>query len=119
MDVAQPGRNCDTDATALRLNETVFDRLTTNLGAMTDVARAELLGIDRSTIRRLRDGRLPSLETAFALATKLSSTVEQLFGPGAQSWSAVTAATHAEPTSPTGRGSRRRRNLESGQRTVA
>ena len=74
-----------TDATPVaRLRLDVFDANTARLGATTDAARAELIGVDRATIWRWRNGHLtPSLDRAMTIANLLGLAMEELFEVGA------------------------------------
>jgi transcriptional regulator with XRE-family HTH domain len=57
----------------------VFDANAERLGATTDAAKAELIGVDRVTLWRYRTGRLtPSLDRAYAIARTLGITVDDL-----------------------------------------
>ena len=60
----------------------VFDANAERLGATTDAAKAELIGVDRATIWRWRNGHLtPSLHRAMAIAelfdVKLSDLIDR------------------------------------------
>ncbi len=58
----------------------VFDRHAAKLGATTDAARAELIGVDRITMWRYRTGRLtPSLDRAMKIADVLGCDLRDLF----------------------------------------
>lgn len=60
----------------------LFEELTAKKGATTDQARAELLNLNRFTIRRLREpGYEPSVGTALHIAQVLRTKVEKLWGP--------------------------------------
>ena len=64
----------------VRLRTDVFDALTADRGAKTNEARAELFGVNRSTIVRLRHGHFEaSLALAMRIARKLGVNVEVLF----------------------------------------
>lgn len=74
----------DSDTSAARspiaLRTEVFDRLMADRGAVSDVARARELGIDRATISRMRKRRFaPRLELAMRMADLLGTTVDELF----------------------------------------
>lgn len=55
-------------AVTIRLRPDKFDLLTSAVGADTDTARAELIGVDRRTIRRVRDGVVGEAFMAQAVA---------------------------------------------------
>jgi len=58
----------------------VFDRHAEQLGATTDAAKAELIGVDRITLWRYRTGRLtPSLDRAMTIAHRLGCDLHALF----------------------------------------
>jgi DNA-binding XRE family transcriptional regulator len=58
----------------------VFDARTSQLGATTDPARADLIGVDRVTMWRYRTGRLkPSLNKALTIAAQLDIPFTDLF----------------------------------------
>lgn len=59
--------DCDSGA-AIRLREDRFELLTSAVGAKSDTARAELIGVDRRTIRRVRDGVVGETFMAQAVA---------------------------------------------------
>ncbi|MGC1214124.1 MAG: hypothetical protein WA890_23055 [Micromonospora sp.] len=63
----------------IRLRTEVLDELTSAKGASTEVERARLLEIDRTTLYRIRGGQVPTLEVALRMAERLGTTVEQLF----------------------------------------
>lgn len=57
----------------------VFDRGAEALGAMSDQAKADLVGVDRSTIWRWRVGhQTPNLDTILSIAMKLDLLVDDL-----------------------------------------
>lgn len=67
------------DATVV-LRTDVFDDLTSKLGATSDIARARLIGVDRTTIHRMRYRlHTPSMDVAMRMAERLDVTVEDLF----------------------------------------
>jgi DNA-binding XRE family transcriptional regulator len=62
------------------LRTDVFDALTAKLGATTEVQRARLIGVDRATIRRMRERQFaPRLAIAMRMAETLGTTVDDLF----------------------------------------
>lgn len=64
---------------AVRLRFDVIDARCAELEASTDVARAELLGVDRTTLWRWRNDRMGvALGTALDLAERLSLPVESI-----------------------------------------
>lgn len=64
----------------IRLRADIFDARTLQLNATTEVDRAQLCGVDRTTLYRIRHGKTtPSLELAMDMASRLGVTVEQLF----------------------------------------
>lgn len=64
----------------IRLRADVFDAQTQKLGASTETERAQLCGVDRTTLYRIRATKTtPSLELAMDMASRLGVTVEQLF----------------------------------------
>lgn len=81
MDAAQPNAERGTSATPhVVLRVEVFDTLTAKFGATTDVARAELLGVDRATLQRLRKRKFhPRIATALRMADRLGTTFDELF----------------------------------------
>jgi len=66
-------------ASRIRLRTDVFDTLTEQRGATTDTARAQLCGMDRTNLLRIRHGQTPSLELAMHMAGQLGVRVEDLF----------------------------------------
>jgi DNA-binding XRE family transcriptional regulator len=57
----------------------VFDANAERLGALTDAAKADLIGVDRATMWRYRNGHLtPSLDRALSIANLFGLTVEEL-----------------------------------------
>lgn len=68
------------DGPDIRLRLEVYDALALTKGAKTVVAQAEMHGVHRATLFRIRNGeRLPSLELAIRMATDLGTSVEALF----------------------------------------
>jgi DNA-binding XRE family transcriptional regulator len=64
----------------VRLRADVFDTLAGHQGAENEGDRARLVGIDRSTLYRIREGEVtPKLETALRMAERLGTTVDELF----------------------------------------
>lgn len=64
----------------VRLRAGVFDERCEVLGIMTEVAKAEFVEVDRSTLHRLRRGSLsPRLEVAMRFASALNLKVEDLW----------------------------------------
>lgn len=59
----------------------LFDELAAQRGATTNVARAELVGLNRSTFIDLRNGAGTSLDTALHMAEVLNTDVRALFEP--------------------------------------
>lgn len=70
-----------TSATSpIRLRTDVFDELTARLGASSEIDRARLFDIDRTTLYRIRAGKtIPGLDLAMKMAERLGATVDQLF----------------------------------------
>jgi DNA-binding XRE family transcriptional regulator len=67
-----------TDATP-RIRFEIFDRECERRGAQDETAKAELVGVDRTTLWRWRNGRLtPSLAAATRIAETFDLTVEEL-----------------------------------------
>lgn len=63
-----------------KLRLEVYDALSATRGARTVAAQAEMHGIHRATLFRIRSGeRTPSLELAMKMAADLGTTVEALF----------------------------------------
>lgn len=80
MDAAPHAARRGIRATArIQLREDVFDRLTAERGAATDVDRARLCDMDRGNLIRIRKGQSPSLELAMHMAGQLGVSVEDLF----------------------------------------
>jgi DNA-binding XRE family transcriptional regulator len=68
-----------TPSLSIRLRTDVFDALAANL-AGTEQDRARLIGLDRTTLYRIRRGRVvPTLDVAMRLAERLGTTVDELF----------------------------------------
>ena len=66
-------------ATAPRLNFDVFDVECATRGALDDTARGKLVGVDRTTIWRWRNGRqFPSLDVVARIADQFGLPVEHL-----------------------------------------
>lgn len=64
----------------IRLRTDVFDALTLRKGATSEVERARLLDINRTTLYRIRIRRVtPTLQLAMRIADRLDSTVDELF----------------------------------------
>lgn len=64
---------------AVRLRFDVIDARCAELEATTDVSRAELLGVDRTTLWRWRNDKIGvALATALDLAERLSLPVESI-----------------------------------------
>lgn len=79
---ATPGtEERDMHATSpVRLRADVFDERCQVLGILTEVAKAELVEVDRTTLHRLRRGSLsPRLEVAMRFASALNLKVEDLW----------------------------------------
>jgi DNA-binding XRE family transcriptional regulator len=75
-DASAPG----SDGADIRIRLEVYDALAQAKGAKTVVAQAEMHGVHRATLFRIRNGeRLPSLELAIRMASDLGTTVEALF----------------------------------------
>lgn len=66
-------------AARIRLRAKFFDDRTAALGAMNETARAQLCGMDRTNLLRIRNGQAPSLALAMHMAERLGVTVEELF----------------------------------------
>lgn len=67
----------------VRLRTEVFDTLTAARGATTNVAKAAMFDVDRSTIVRLRHGQIEAgLTLAMRMARRLGVGVEALFESG-------------------------------------
>lgn len=78
---------------AVRLRVEVFEELTARKNATTVQARAELLNLNRDTVRRLRGGSYePTLGTAMHIARVLGTKVEKLWGPASEVCSSGEAA---------------------------
>lgn len=73
--------NRATDATpVVQMRFDLFDEHAERLGAATDAAKAELIGVDRITLWRYRTGRLtPSLDRAMTIAERLGCDLHLLF----------------------------------------
>jgi DNA-binding XRE family transcriptional regulator len=68
------------NTTAIRLRNELFDELTERLGATNDTARAQLVGVDRKTLWRIKQAKFTaSLEVAVRMADRLGTTVDELF----------------------------------------
>lgn len=62
------------------LRTEVFDTLAAARGATSNIQRARLIGVDRGTIRRMRNREFaPRLEIALRMAERLGTTVDELF----------------------------------------
>lgn len=58
----------------------VFEELIAQTDATSETARALLLDMDRTTLYRIRRGKVtPTLEVALKMADRLGTTVEKLF----------------------------------------
>jgi transcriptional regulator with XRE-family HTH domain len=69
-----------TPVTIIRLRVDQFDQEARQLGLSTDAACAEFIGIDRSTLSRLRKGEiLPGERFIGACLAKFPASFEQLF----------------------------------------
>lgn len=81
MTAAQETPNRGIRATdRIRLRGNVLDERAIRFGAKTEIELAQHLGIDRTTLYRIRNGKTtPSLELAMDLAGRLGVTVEELF----------------------------------------
>ena len=78
--VVAPGRDNSAAEPVRALHVDLFDRLTAARGATSDLQRARLLGINRNTIRRLRERQhTPSMPVATRLADRLDVTLDELF----------------------------------------
>lgn len=68
-----------TSATAPRIDFAVFDSKCAELGATSDIARAEIAGVNRTTLWRWRKGLwAPNLAVATRIAQRLDVTVDEL-----------------------------------------
>jgi DNA-binding XRE family transcriptional regulator len=68
------------DPGRLRLNVDLFDRLAARHGATTQQERANLIGVDRATFIRWRQGyTAPSLDTALRIAEQLGARIDKLW----------------------------------------
>lgn len=73
-----------TPATAPRIDFDIFDAKCADLGATNDTARAEIAGVNRTTIWRWRKGQWsPNLAVASRIAQRLDITVDELTGRAA------------------------------------
>lgn len=64
----------------IQLRNDLFDELTARQGAGNEIERAHLVGIDRTTLYRLRARKYTaSLEVAMRMAERLGTTVDDLF----------------------------------------
>lgn len=71
------------EAVCLRVE--VFEDLTARKNATTVQSRAELLNLNRDTVRRLGQGSYePTLGTAMHIARVLGTKVEKLWGPASE-----------------------------------
>lgn len=81
MTAAQGGVRPATDAALIQLDFALFDRKCAEKGATNEVARAELVGVNRITLWRWRVGhQKPNLEAATRIAHLFDTTVEELIG---------------------------------------
>lgn len=73
--------SCVTAAiTQPRMNGELFDERAAALGATTPGERAQLAGVDQSTLWRYRTGRLrPTIDTARLIADRIGVTVDELW----------------------------------------
>lgn len=78
---ATPTRGTGATPSPVRLRTHLFDQLVEKRwGDVSEIELARLLGIDRTTLYRIREGKVtPTLETAMRMAEALSTTVEELF----------------------------------------
>lgn len=68
-----------TNATGARLRFGIFDKRAEDMGATSEAAKAELIGVDRVTLWRWRKGHLtPSLDTAMTIAKRLDLPLGEL-----------------------------------------
>lgn len=64
----------------IRLKTDVFDTLAAPLEASSEVELARRLGVDRTTLYRIREGKVtPTLTVAMRMADRLGTTVDELF----------------------------------------
>jgi DNA-binding XRE family transcriptional regulator len=64
---------------SIRLRTEIFDALVADLAA-TEQDRARLFDMDRTTLYRIRTGRVtPTLEVAMRMAARVGKTVNELF----------------------------------------
>lgn len=64
----------------IRLRTNIFDALLADINAGTETERARLFDMDRTTLYRIRKGKVtPTLEVAMRMAERLGTTVEELF----------------------------------------
>ncbi|MFE7868807.1 helix-turn-helix transcriptional regulator [Micromonospora sp. HUAS LYJ1] len=76
---AAPTRCDSATPSPIRLRTDRFDQLLASL-AETEQDRAQLLGMDRATLWRIRRGRVtPTLDVAMRMAAVCGTTVDELF----------------------------------------
>lgn len=67
-----------------RIDFAIFDAAAKRAGANDETARAELVGVDRATLWRWRNGRnSPALDTAARIAETLGVSLNELTGRAA------------------------------------
>lgn len=77
---AAPARSSSATPSPIRLRTDVFDRLAAERGAVNKADMARLVGIDRTTLWRIRERKVtPTSETALQIAQRLGVAVEDLF----------------------------------------
>jgi DNA-binding XRE family transcriptional regulator len=85
VDATQPtaerGVNATHDLVPGKLNAELFDRRCEALGLLTEVAKAEFVGVHRVTLHRYRSDDLkPRLEVAMRFCERLDLPINELWG---------------------------------------
>lgn len=77
---ATPERGNAATLSIIRFRADVFDLLAEKAGAEGESDRAALVGIDRTTLYRIRQGQVtPTLPVAMQMAMRVGAQVEELF----------------------------------------